>query len=30
MTLDRYRSVADRLLGPWVSAANRLGFPPTR
>ena len=28
MTLDRYRSVADRLLGPWVSAADRLGLSP--
>ena len=28
MTLDRYRSVADRLLGPWVSAADSLGLSP--
>ena len=28
MTLDRYRSVADRLLGPWVRAAARLGLSP--
>jgi len=28
MTLDQYRSVADRLLGPWVSAADRLGLSP--
>ena len=28
MTLDRYRSVADRLLGPWVSAADGLGLSP--
>ena len=28
MTLDRFRSVADRLLGPWVSAADRLGLSP--
>jgi archaetidylinositol phosphate synthase len=28
MTLDRYRSVADRLLGPWVAAADRLGLSP--
>ncbi|WP_066418577.1 CDP-alcohol phosphatidyltransferase family protein [Halorubrum aethiopicum] len=28
MTLDRFRSVADRLLGPWVRAADRLGLSP--
>ncbi|SMO50293.1 CDP-alcohol phosphatidyltransferase family protein [Halorubrum cibi] len=28
MTLDRFRSVADRLLGPWVAAAARLGLSP--
>ncbi|ELZ52696.1 MULTISPECIES: CDP-alcohol phosphatidyltransferase family protein [Halorubrum] len=28
MTLDQYRFVADRLLGPWVSAADRLGLSP--
>ncbi|GAB3694306.1 CDP-alcohol phosphatidyltransferase family protein [Halorubrum pallidum] len=28
MTLDRYRSVADRLLGPWVTAAAKLGLSP--
>ena len=28
MTLDRFRSVADRLLGPWVTAAARLGLSP--
>ncbi|MES3162468.1 MAG: CDP-alcohol phosphatidyltransferase family protein [Halorubrum sp.] len=28
MTLDRYRSVADRLLTPWVSAAVKLGLSP--
>ncbi|ELZ26157.1 phosphatidylglycerophosphate synthase [Halogeometricum pallidum JCM 14848] len=28
MTLDRYRSVADRLLDPFVGAADRLGFSP--
>jgi archaetidylinositol phosphate synthase len=28
MTLDQYRSVADRLLGPWVRAAARLGLSP--
>ncbi|WP_281193318.1 CDP-alcohol phosphatidyltransferase family protein [Halorubrum sp. F4] len=28
MTLDQFRSVADRLLGPWVSAADRLGLSP--
>ena len=28
MTLDKYRSVADRLLGPWVTAAARLGLSP--
>jgi archaetidylinositol phosphate synthase len=28
MTLDQYRSVADRLLGPWVRAASRLGLSP--
>ena len=28
MTLDRYRSVADRLLDPFVGAADRLGLSP--
>ncbi|GAA0505435.1 archaetidylinositol phosphate synthase [Halorubrum aquaticum] len=28
MTLDRFRSVADRLLGPWVAAADRIGLSP--
>ena len=28
MTLDRYRSVADRLLDPFVDAADRLGLSP--
>jgi archaetidylinositol phosphate synthase len=28
VTLDRFRSVADRLLGPWVTAAARLGLSP--
>ena len=28
MTLDQYRSVADRLLGPWVTAAAKLGLSP--
>jgi len=28
MTLDRLRPVATRLLGPWVSAADRLGLTP--
>jgi archaetidylinositol phosphate synthase len=28
MTLDQYRSVADRLLGPWVRAAAKLGLSP--
>ncbi|PSQ56785.1 CDP-alcohol phosphatidyltransferase family protein [Halobacteriales archaeon SW_8_68_21] len=28
MTLDQYRSAADRLLGPWVSVADRLGLSP--
>ncbi len=28
MTLDRFRSVADRLLEPWVAAAARLGLSP--
>jgi len=28
MTLDRYRSAAERLLGPWVRAAARLGLSP--
>ncbi|MFW5917775.1 MAG: CDP-alcohol phosphatidyltransferase family protein [Halorubrum sp.] len=28
MTLDQYRSVANRLLGPWVRAAARLGLSP--
>jgi len=28
MTLDRFRPVADRLLGPWVTAAMRLGLSP--
>jgi len=28
VTLDRLRPVADRLLGPWVSAADRLGVSP--
>ncbi|RDI70672.1 CDP-alcohol phosphatidyltransferase family protein [Halopelagius longus] len=28
MTLDQYRSVADRLLDPFVSVADRLGLSP--
>ncbi|KKF40021.1 CDP-diacylglycerol--glycerol-3-phosphate 3-phosphatidyltransferase [Halorubrum saccharovorum] len=28
MTLDQYRSVADRLLGPWVHAAAKIGLSP--
>ncbi|SFR43203.1 CDP-alcohol phosphatidyltransferase family protein [Halogeometricum limi] len=28
MTLDQYRSVADRLLDPFVGAADRLGLSP--
>jgi archaetidylinositol phosphate synthase len=28
MTLDQYRSVADRLLDPFVSAADKLGLSP--
>ncbi|PAU84643.1 CDP-diacylglycerol--glycerol-3-phosphate 3-phosphatidyltransferase [Halorubrum salipaludis] len=28
MTLDQYRSVADRLLGPWVRAAAKIGLSP--
>ena len=28
MTLDQYRSVADRALGPFVTAAKRLGISP--
>jgi len=28
MTLDQYRSAAERLLGPWVRAAARLGLSP--
>lgn len=28
MTLDQFRPVADRLLGPWVAAASRLGLSP--
>ena len=28
MTLDQFRPVADRLLGPWVRAADRLGLSP--
>ncbi len=28
MTLDQYRSVAERLLGPWVTAAAKLGLSP--
>jgi archaetidylinositol phosphate synthase len=28
MTLDRYRSVANRLLDPFVAAADRLGLSP--
>ncbi|MFA9516205.1 CDP-alcohol phosphatidyltransferase family protein [Halopenitus sp. H-Gu1] len=30
MTLDRFRSVADRLLAPCVTAADRLGLTPDR
>ncbi|WP_058364950.1 CDP-alcohol phosphatidyltransferase family protein [Haloparvum sedimenti] len=30
MTLDQYRSVAERLLGPWVAAADRLGLTPNQ
>jgi archaetidylinositol phosphate synthase len=28
MTLDQLRPLADRLLGPWVTAADRLGLTP--
>ncbi|GGJ08699.1 CDP-diacylglycerol--glycerol-3-phosphate 3-phosphatidyltransferase [Halobellus salinus] len=28
MTLDQYRDLADRLLGPFVAAAERLGLTP--
>ncbi|XVH31025.1 CDP-alcohol phosphatidyltransferase family protein [Haloferacaceae archaeon DSL9] len=28
MTLDKFRPVADRMLGPFVSAADRLGLSP--
>lgn len=28
MTLDQYRNLADRLLGPFVAAADRLGLTP--
>ncbi|WP_049984913.1 CDP-alcohol phosphatidyltransferase family protein [Halobellus rufus] len=28
MTLDQYRDLADRLLGPFVAAADRLGLSP--
>jgi archaetidylinositol phosphate synthase len=28
MTLDQYRDLADRLLGPFVAAADRLGLTP--
>jgi len=28
VTLDRFRSVADRMLGPWVRTADRLGLSP--
>ncbi len=28
MTLDQFRPVAERLLGPWVTAAQRLGLSP--
>jgi len=28
MTLDQYRSVAERLLGPWVRVAAKLGLSP--
>ncbi|MFC6614369.1 CDP-alcohol phosphatidyltransferase family protein [Halopenitus salinus] len=28
MTLDRLRPLADRLLGPWVTAADRVGLTP--
>jgi len=28
VTLDRYRGLADRLLGPFVAAADRLGLTP--
>ncbi|MFD1686906.1 CDP-alcohol phosphatidyltransferase family protein [Halobellus litoreus] len=28
MTLDQYRELADRLLGPFVAAADRLGLTP--
>jgi archaetidylinositol phosphate synthase len=30
MTLDRLRPLADRLLGPWVTAADRVGLTPDR
>ena len=28
MTLDRFRPMAERLLGPWVTLAQRLGLSP--
>ncbi|WP_430505081.1 CDP-alcohol phosphatidyltransferase family protein [Haloparvum sp. PAK95] len=28
MTLDQLRPLADRLLGPWVTAADRIGLTP--
>jgi len=28
MTLDKYRGLADRMLGPFVSGAKRLGVSP--
>lgn len=30
MTLDQYRDLADRLLGPFVAAADRIGLTPDR
>jgi archaetidylinositol phosphate synthase len=30
MTLDQYRDLADRLLGPFVAAADRVGLTPDR
>lgn len=30
MTLDQYRDLADRLLGPFVAAADRAGLTPDR
>ena len=30
MTLDQFRSVANRLLGPWVRAADALGLSPNQ